>query len=244
MNTQQREITVALFKWNVNKPILPKLKPSIYRKEFEADYEKYKVDKSNYLLCIDAHFEKYPVVKCEMRNFATKQMDESYEEANRNAAKLVGRHMQPLLSESIKKMHATFYSMLSTQEQVLSLYSSCNYESHIAHKLLDIKNEKLMRFNEYIHAGLLYGSEMLDAVFGELMDTIDELKTLNTDSIKKLEEEFTNNLDRYESLAAALGVESSIHVIDIHENGWMYIKKVPFDMNIVTNDLTRLYSLL
>lgn len=254
MNTTQREITVALFKWNMNKPILPKMKPSLYRSEFEAEYEKYKIDRDTYLLRIDTEFEKYQVVKCEMRNSATKMMDEKYEEVNRVATKQVCDHLQPFLSESIKKLHSTFYSMLKMQEQVLSLHS-CNYYSDIAYKLLDVKNEEMMKLNEYIHAGMLYVSDMLDTVFKELIDVVDSLKIKNTDSIKTIENQFKNNLDKYESqpfafdhtidcTIQAFGIECTIHVIDIHGNGWVYIKEVQFDMSQVSNDITRMLQLL
>jgi hypothetical protein len=134
--------------------------------------------------------------------------------------------------------------MLYKQDQVLSLYSSCNYESDIANKLLDIKNEELVKVGSYIHAGCLYACEMIDSVFKELIDLIDELKKINKESITTVEEHFTKNLDRYESLAAALGIECTIHVVDLHANGWVFIKKVQFDTSSVSDDISRLWSLL
>jgi hypothetical protein len=241
MDTKQREICVKLFQWNVNKPMLPKMKVYVKAKEYEEAYEKFIKDKNDYLLTLNAEFEKYPVVKYEMHAHASKLMEESMQEATKISSKRAIKELNPMLSSAIKHMHNTFYSMLATQEQVLDYY---NCHSKLGNTLLDIKNEHLIPMCVYIHSASLYASDVLDTVFKELIDIIDELEKKNKECVTKLVEHFTKNIEKYESLSAGLGLEGKIYVIELDDNGYAHIKEQPFDMSMIESDISRIWSLL
>jgi hypothetical protein len=241
MDIKQREICVKLFQWNVNKPMLPRMKVCVKANEYAAEYEKFLKDKNDYLLTLDAEFEKYPVVKYEMHTHANKLMEEQIQEATKISSKRAIKELNPFLSTAIKHMHYTFQSMLATQEQVLDC---CNHQNKLGHTLLDIKNEHLIPMSTYIHSASLYASDLLDTVFKELIDILDALVAKNKEIIQKLIEMFTNNVDKYESLSAGLGLEGTIYVIELDDNGYAYIKEQPFDMSLIEGDINRIWSLI
>ena len=241
MNNKQLEITMVLFKWNINKPCLPQMKPCIMYDEFEAEYEKFLLNKKAYLEILDAEFEKYPIVKCEMHDFASKQLEDHLQEVTKISAKKAVKILNPLLSHAIKRMHKAFHSMLSTQEQVLGLSRE---HSLVGNRLLDIKNEELMKMSGFIHSANLYASDMLDIVFKELIDLLDRLEEQNKENKKLLVERFESNIKKYESLSAGLGLEGPISVICLDDNDYCLIKDIVFRIDTVSNDFNRIWSLL
>lgn len=241
MDTKQREICVKLFKWNVNKPILPIMKVCIQAKEYEEAYEKFKKDKDNYLKIINTEFEKYPVVKYQMYETANRLMDENMEEVKKISYKRAIKEINPILSTAIKRMHAIFQSMLSSQEQVLDCY---NRQTTLIDALFNIKNQELIKISSYIHYAVLYASDILDTVFKQLIDVLDELAEKNKDCVTKLVEHFTKNIEKYESLSAGLGLEGVIYVIGLDDNGYAHIKEQLFDMSMIEADITIIWSLL
>jgi hypothetical protein len=241
MNSKQVEISNLLFRWNVNKPLLPRVKPSPMSKEFEEDYEKFKVDRYNYILTLETEFEKYPVIKCEMKQYANNKMDLMLEEAKDKARKIAIQEMQPILVNAIKKLHTTFYSMLSTQEQVLGISRD---HTSVINALQNIKNEELSILSKYVHGALLYALEMIEIVIGNLMDMLDTLEEKNKECKKKLVEMFEANISKYDSLSAGLGLELPIYVIELDHYNSCYIKEKVYDMTAVSEDIGRLWSLL
>lgn len=241
MNSKQREICVKLFEWNVNKPMLPRMKVCTKATDYAAEYEKFLKDKNDYLLTLDAEFEKYPIVKYEMHTHANKLMEEHIQEVTKNSSKRAIKELNPMLSTAIKHMHSTFQSMLATQEQVLD---NCNNHTKLSNTLLDIKNEYLIPLSKYIHSASLYASDILDTVFKELIDIADILIDKNKENIQQLLEHFTENIDKYESLSAGLGLEGKIYVIGLDDNDYAIIKEEPFDMSLIGGDISRIWSLI
>lgn len=241
MNNKQLEITMALFNWNVNKPTLPKMKPCVRFNEFEAEYGEFIKNRNKYLQTIDAEFEKYPIIKCEMNNFVSKLMEDHVQEITKKSARIAVKVLNPLLSDAIRRMHKVFHSMLSTQEQALGAYRD---HSLVGNTLLDIKNEELMKMTGFVHSASLYASDMLDTVFKDLIDLFDRLEERNKQNKQSLVEMFESNIKKYESLSAGLGLEGTISVISLDDNEYCFIKDVTFSMDSMTNDLGRIWSLL
>jgi hypothetical protein len=241
MDTKQREICVKLFKWNVDKPMLPKMKVYIKYNEYEKEYERYKKAKNDYLLTLNTEFEKYPLVRYQMYETASKMMEQQVDEVSKISYKLAVQEINPKLSKIIKRMHATFQSMVCSQEQVLdSLY----LHSAIGNALLDIKNEDLIPLCNYIHSASLYASDILDTTFKELIDILDDVKSKNKVYMKELVDKFSSNIEKYESLSAGLGLEGKVCLVGLDNNGYAYIKEEPFDMSFVEKDISRIWSLL
>lgn len=241
MNATQLEITNLLFRWNLNKPAMPRMKLCTLYKDFEKEYEKFQVAKRDYLQVLDAELGKYPIVRCEMHEFANREMENHLQEITANAHKLAIKQVNPILSDTIYKMHTIFHSMLATQEQALAL---SNGHRHIADALFDIKNEALVKSGEFVHSANLYACEMLDTVFQDLMDLLDKLEEKNKENKRNLLETCSNNIAKYESLSAGLGLECNISVIAKGDDGYCYIKDQIFDMTCISDDFGRIWSLL
>ena len=176
-----------------------------------------------------------------MHQFANREMENHLQEITDRVYKLAIKQVNPILSDAIYKMHTVFHSMLGTQEQALAL---SNGHRHIADALVDIKNEALVKSGEFVHSANLYACEMLDTVFQDLMDLLDKLEEKNKENKKILLETCSNNIAKYESLSAGLGIECNINVIAKGENGYCYIKDQIFDMTVISDDLSRIWSLL
>jgi hypothetical protein len=131
--------------------------------------------------------------------------------------------------------------MLSTQEQALGAYRD---HSLVGNTLLDIKNEELMKMTGFVHSASLYASDMLDTVFKDLIDLFDRLEEKNKVNKQSLVEMFESNIKKYESLSAGLGLEGTISVISLDDNEYCFIKDVPFNMDSIANDLSRIWALL
>lgn len=241
MNATQLEITNLLFRWNLNKPAMPRMKLCTLYKDFEKEYEKFNVSKKDYLQILDKELEKYPIVKCEMHQFAEREMENHLQEITAKSNKLAIKQVNPILSDAIYKMHTGFHSMLATQEQALAVSNGHRY---IVDALFDIKNEALVKSGEFVHSANLYACEMLDTVFQDLIDLLDKLEEKNKENKRILLETYSNNILKYDSLGAGLGIECNISVIAKGENGYCYIKDQIFDMTIISDDLSRVWSLL
>lgn len=241
MDNKQAEICAKLFKWNVNKPMLPRMKVCVIRNDYEAEYERFIKEKNNYLMLLDEEFEKYPTIKYEMHKTASELMEEHLQEVIKISSKRAIKELNPILSKAITRMHFTFQSMLATQEQVLDYH---NYHTNLSNALLDIKNEELVNIGAYIHSASIYVSDILDTVFKELIDILDTLVAQNKECIQKLVENFTTNINKYESLSAGLGIEGKINVIGLDDNDYVYIKEQSFDMSLIEADINRIWHLL